>query len=58
MEFMKTSNDNISTEKEVKIKKDKSGIKETAEKKISAFTKFMQENQGMIEIIDMKAVMR
>jgi|GEM_PF-7016628 len=36
----------------------KSEFKEKAEKKLSAFGKFMLENQGMIEIIDMKAVMR
>ncbi len=36
----------------------KSDLKEKAEKKLSAFGKFMLENQGMIEIIDMKAVMR
>jgi hypothetical protein len=58
MEFMKTNNENISTEIKYKIKKSKSNLNETAEKKISAFGRFMQENQGMIEIIDMKAVMR
>jgi len=57
---MKTNNDTISLEKEKKKKKSKSDLKETAEKKISAFGKAMRRysGSGMVEIIDMKAVMR
>lgn len=40
------------------VEKSNPSLKANSEKKLSAFGKFMLENQGMIEIVDMRAVLR
>ena len=55
MESMKTKTEKVTSKN---VEKSTPALKESSEKKLSAFGKFMLENQGMIEIIDMKAVMR